>query len=283
MISYAYNHEDVLLRRIFGDRPDGFFIDVGANHPEVDSVTKHFSDLGWQGINVEPIPSRAMLFAAHRPTDINLSAGISDRSGEMTFHEVVNGATLSTFDRELAAEYRARGYIVVNHQVPVLTLAQLFEQHVSRTVDFLSIDVEGHERQVLAGSNFRTWRPRVVLVESTRPGTSIANHQAWEQILVDADYDFAIFDGINRYYVRREDSELVAPLSVPVNAMDQFVPYQQFLLTQELQRYHTLNPLRRMLVWFADVKRATNRKLRGLKNRRLATNVRRMEHEISPS
>ena len=77
--------------------------------------------------------------------------------------------------------------------------------------------------------------------------------------------------------------ELVAPLSVPVNTMDNFVPYQQFLLTEELQRYHTLNPVRRMLVWFTDVKRAVSRKPRRLKNRRLAANALRVEHAITPN
>jgi FkbM family methyltransferase len=262
MISYAYNNEDVLLRRLFEDRDDGFFVDIGAHHPVVDSVTKHFSDLGWQGINVEPIPNRAELFAAQRPTDINLSAGVSDQCGEMTFPEVVDGATLSTFSDELAAEYQHNGYNVMNHQVPVLTLAVLFEQHVNRTVDFLCVDVEGPELHVLAGGNFDQWRPRVIVIESTRPGTSIPSHQDWEHLLLDASYEFATFDGVNRYYVRQEDRELVSRLSIPVNAFDEFIPYQQFLLEKELRRYRALNPVRRMSVWVSDVERAVRQKLR---------------------
>ncbi len=56
MVSYAQNGEDVVLARVFGDRRAGFYVDVGAGHPVVDSVTKHFYDLGWRGINVEPLP-----------------------------------------------------------------------------------------------------------------------------------------------------------------------------------------------------------------------------------
>lgn len=261
MISYAYNFEDVLLRRLFDERRDGYFVDIGAHHPTLDSVTRHFSDLGWTGINVEPIPDRAALFSAERPRDINLSAGISDTSGTLTFHEVVDGATLSTFSDELAEQYRQRGYNVVDRRVPVLTLADLFDEHVERTVDFLSIDVEGHEHEVLLGADFGRWRPRVVMVEATRPGTSIPSHDSWQQLLVEADYLFASFDGINRYYVRCEDEQLAARLAVPVNALDDFVPYSQVVLEQELGRYRTLNPLRRGITWARDFERAVRRSL----------------------
>jgi FkbM family methyltransferase len=261
MISYAFNHEDVLLRRAFGEQRTGFYIDIGAHHPTDDSVTKHFSDRGWRGINVEPIPGRASDFAAQRPHDVNLSVGVSDTSGAMAFYEVVDAATLSTFSKELACEYEGRGYNVRRRQVQVLTLAQVCEHHVTHPIDFLSIDVEGHERQVLKGADFGRWRPRLVIVESTRPGSSVPTHAGWEHLLLDADYLFATFDGINRYYVRSEERELVSRLVVPVNALDDFIPYRQYLLETELTRYRRLNPLRRVAVWFADMRRALPHKL----------------------
>lgn len=54
-ISFAQNGEDIRLLRAFIEQPTGFWVDVGANHPINDSVTKLFSLRGWRGINVEPV------------------------------------------------------------------------------------------------------------------------------------------------------------------------------------------------------------------------------------
>ena len=67
MISYAQNFEDVMLARAFGDRRDGFYIDVGACFPDVASVTRHFYDLGWNGVNVEPMAEPTHLRAVRGP------------------------------------------------------------------------------------------------------------------------------------------------------------------------------------------------------------------------
>ena len=94
------------------------------------------------------------------------------------------------------------------------------------TIDFLSIDVEGHEREVLAGGDWKTWRPRIVVVEATEPTTTIPSHEKWEGILLEASYLFATFDGLNRYYVRKEDAELVPVLAVPVSCLDDYTPHE---------------------------------------------------------
>jgi FkbM family methyltransferase len=264
MTSYAQNHEDVLLRRAFAGRQTGFYIDVGAHDPVFDSVTKYFSDCGWRGVNVEPIPRKAAAFASARPRDVNLGIGLSDRSGRTTFYEVVEAPTVSTFSPELADGYRGAGYTVAEHQVEVLTLADLCEKYAPPAIDFLSLDVEGHERRVLSGADFRRWRPRVVVVEATRPGSQAPAHHEWEGLLLSADYLFAMFDGLNRYYVRGEEPELIARLAVPANVFDNYTPYAQHQLEQELKRYRTLNPVRRLARWVSDVGTGVPRKLRSL-------------------
>ncbi|MGB6976482.1 MAG: FkbM family methyltransferase, partial [Gammaproteobacteria bacterium] len=88
MISYAQNGEDVLIRRLFPDKKDGFYIDVGAYHPTIDSVTKYFYEKGWRGINIEPIESIYHLLEQERPRDINLNVAVSDTAGVATFHEI---------------------------------------------------------------------------------------------------------------------------------------------------------------------------------------------------
>ena len=240
MVSYAQNAEDVLLARLFPSGLKGFYIDVGAHHPVVGSVTKHFYDLGWRGINVEPAAEPFAELCAARPRDVNLAVGLSDKPATLTlFESLVTGC--STFEPEIASHQRESGIEYAPREVEVLTLAQVCEDHVEGEIDFLSVDVEGHEARVLLGADWKRWRPRVVLVEATEPLTTVASHEAWEPTLLDADYQFAAFDGLNRWYVRMEDAQLLEPLRTPVNILDDHIPYLQFKRIEELRYGLELN------------------------------------------
>ncbi len=87
MISYAGNREDVLLHRLFGAQQTGYYVDVGAGDPEDHSVTKHFYDSGWSGLNVEPSERLFRRLVADRPRDVNVNAAVSDEPGTVTFYE----------------------------------------------------------------------------------------------------------------------------------------------------------------------------------------------------
>ena len=218
MISYAQNQEDVLLSRAFPAGTDGFYIDVGANDPVADSVTKHFYDRGWRGINIEPGTGPYERLLADRKNDINLNIGLSNRETTAELIEFPSNSGLSTLSPEMANMWRQQGLETVTRALPVRTLAQVCEDYVDRPIDFLKIDVEGYEREVIEGGDWCRWRPRVVLAEATWP-------EQWDQLILAADYLFVIFDGLNRYYVRREDSRLLAALNTPVNAHDDYIPY----------------------------------------------------------
>jgi FkbM family methyltransferase len=223
MISYAQNSEDVVLARALANVEGGFYIDVGAAHPVYDSVTKHFYDRGWRGINIEPHPGFFKLLAEERPRDINLNVGLSDQPGQLTFYEHPTLAGSSTFVPEVASAYRAAGVKLRERTVEVTTLAAVCERHVEGEIDFLKIDVEGHEEAVLAGADFRRFRPRVLVIEVIDPETQRLLDQPWEPRLVAAHYEAALFDGVNTFYVREEDleSRRVA-LSAPANSLDDY-------------------------------------------------------------
>jgi FkbM family methyltransferase len=232
MLSFAQNGEDVVLARAFNERTDGFYIDVGAWAPDQGSVTKHFYDRGWCGINVEPSRRAFALLCAERVRDVNLNVCLSDRAGEATFYEGVESerSTLSPKVVALAANLRfdARG-------TTVRTLADVCAEHAPGHIDFLKIDVEGHEAEVIAGADWVRWRPVVVLVEAVEPGVAIPSQTHWEHHLLAADYDFALFDGINRFYVRSEDRALISCLSAPANPLDRYVPYYHQRIVDELR------------------------------------------------
>lgn len=229
MTSYADNFEDVLLRRAFPDEASGFYIDFGAYEPVEHSVTKHFYDSGWRGVNIEPNPSPFARLEAARPRDANLNIGLSDAEGVLTIYEAP--ASCWSVDQDiLTGWFGADPREIRAREIPVLTLAQVCERHVPRgcTVDFLKVDVEGHEREVVAGGDWNRWRPRVVVAEANKP-------ESWDPSLVAAGYHFVLFDGVNRFYVRDEDQHLISTLSVPVNAGDRFAIHGYMAVINDLR------------------------------------------------
>jgi FkbM family methyltransferase len=224
-VSYAQNREDVVLARALGpDERGGFYVDVGAGHPVYDSVTKAFSDRGWRGVNVEPLVEEHALLASSRPLDVNLNVAVGAVGGVAKLYEgPPDNRGSSTAVPELAEAYRAEGQDFVAREVRMRTLASIADEHVSGPVDFLKVDVEGMEREVLVGADWEWFRPRVVVVESTVPNTTEASHESWEPLLVAAGYWFALFDGINRFYVRDDEPELRDRIAAPANVLDDYV------------------------------------------------------------
>jgi FkbM family methyltransferase len=229
VISYAQNREDVVLARAFAGRRKGFYIDVGAEDPTAFSVTKHFYDLGWRGINVEPTRSAFAELERERPEDVNLAVGLADFVGTATLFEGPpenHGA--STFDAHLADELAAHGFTVRPvAEVPITTLAHVCKEWVGdREIDILKIDVEGWERAVIDGGDWDRWRPKVVVVEATIPHTGTPSHDDWEPTLLEAGYVCTLFDGLNRFYCLADLPELHGPLSVPANVFDDAVDFR---------------------------------------------------------
>ncbi len=225
-ISYSQNLEDVMLQRALGHIRRGFYVDVGAYHPEIDSVTKAFYDRGWRGINIEPEKRGADYLKQARPDDLNLQVVIGEQAGVRLFHQI-EGTGLSTANTDLAEKAAAdHGFAIDSIQLPCLTLTDVLREHAERPIHFLKVDVEGAESQVLNGLDLDTIRPWVVLVEATEPCSQIENHQQWESLLTDNGYSFVFADGLNRYYVADEHAELCPAFRYPPNVFDEVVSHR---------------------------------------------------------
>lgn len=230
-VSFAQNAEDVLLYRALRHLEQGRYVDIGANHPVEDSITKAFYDRGWRGVNVEPVAFWFQKLQKERANDLNLQIAISDTDEGLEFFEVEETG-LSTLDPDRAAECRQQGLNVVPKTVACWTLAHLFEEIGPQDTHFLKIDVEGAEAQVIRSGDWKKHRPWIVLIESTRPNTNLSDHESWEPTLLEAGYQFVWFDGVNRYYLAHEHQDLARAFQIPVNVLDDYVTYREVTLTE---------------------------------------------------
>jgi FkbM family methyltransferase len=225
-ISYAQNGEDVVLWRALQTVEDGHYVEVGANHPTNDSVTRAFYERGWSGITVEPVEHFAALHRENRPRDVQAQVAItSEDVDEITLH-VIPDTGLSTLDDAIRDQHQAAGIEHVDVTVRTSRLDDLLAEHgyADKDIHFLLVDVEGAEADALRSIDLTRWRPWVLVIEATLPNSTVASHSEWEPGLLAAGYEFCLFDGVSRFYVAQEHAaELKDKLSYPACALDHYV------------------------------------------------------------
>lgn len=224
MISYSRNFEDVILQRVLADVENGCYVDVGAAHPVLDSNTFALYEKGWRGIAVEPL-AYGEYWNEERIEDVFVSCALGAKPGETTFHIYRDALQISTGSSATVGHWRGGGKAPDEAiTVPVVTLDSLLDEHLGgRALHLLAIDVEGMEKDVLEGLDLRKYRPWVVVVEATRPGTPVPDHEGWEPILLAAGYSMVYRDGLNRFYLSAEHPELRERFALPPNVFDEYV------------------------------------------------------------
>jgi FkbM family methyltransferase len=207
-LSYAQNMEDYHLAIAFEDRPTGFYIDVGAGHPVADNVSLWFYQRGWRGVVVEPQHDLAQLYPLTRPRDLVHQGLIGRDNGAIEFFHVDRLHGFSTTVRDHADSAKNFGANYKTVTLPVITLAALCEKHRICEIDFLKIDVEGAEVDVLRGSDWNRFRPKIIVVEAVAPGNGEPAWSECERLLLANGYRFRLFDTLNRFYVAEEHPDL---------------------------------------------------------------------------
>lgn len=188
--SYAQEAEDLILADLMGKEGPGFYVDVGAYHPVRFSNTWRFYRAGWRGLNVDALPGSMAKFRRWRPRDLNVEAAISSDARTLEFH-VFPEAALNTFSRELAdARARELGCPYRRISLATRTLRDVLAEHLppGQVIDFLTLDVESHELDVLRSNDWTRFRPRWLLVESLGRDAADAGHDPVHRLLVEQGY-----------------------------------------------------------------------------------------------
>ncbi|WP_180900638.1 FkbM family methyltransferase [Martelella soudanensis] len=221
MISYAQNFEDVMLTRLFPSGYRGTYLDIGAADPVYLSVTKHFYDNGWRGVNVEPLPRCQRRLSALRPEDINVQAVIGNSAGSCRFYEIADYPENSTAVESLARKLEEQGHSVKIHEIPIMRLDEICARFFDgREIDFMKIDVEGGETELLMSGDWDRFRPRALVMEAVEINGRKRVSGEWEHILTGNGYNRVWFDGLNDFYLRDEDIELKKHFVLPPGAFD---------------------------------------------------------------
>jgi FkbM family methyltransferase len=214
-LSYAQRFEDFHLWRALGDIPNGFYIDIGAGHPVYDNVSFAFYLSGWRGITVEPNPALAELGRAVRPRDRLFEGLCGAAAGEATLYlqREFHGLSTTIAEHARGAE-KETGRTAEAVTLPMTTLAALCEaSHAPATFEFLKVDVEGAEADVLRGADFARFRPKVIVVEAIKPLSLAPAWDEWEPLLARHGYTYVWDDELNRYYVAEEARALTSRLA----------------------------------------------------------------------
>jgi FkbM family methyltransferase len=168
VIHFSQEGEDILLERLFSGTTTGFFVDIGAHHPVRFSNTYWAYLKGWTGINVDAAPGTADLFNRIRPKDKTIEVGISDHEGEQEFY-IFDEQALNTMSETRKRKLSESPYSFSRSvKVRITSLSKLFNEYVppGQVIDFMSIDIEGHEIHALSGNDWDKYKPRVLVVEA---------------------------------------------------------------------------------------------------------------------
>jgi FkbM family methyltransferase len=205
--SYSQEGEDMILSRFFGSKTHGFYVDIGAHHPQRFSNTYYFYLQGWRGINIDPLPGSMEAFNKTRPNDINLEVPISDSNQVLTYYQF-NDPALNGFSDEISKERDGLdGYkIISTKELRTYRLDEILDKYlpINQEIDFLSVDVEGLDLQVLKSNNWQKYRPKMVLAEElNRSSLCLAAESKLDSFMDEQDYQLYAKAVNTLFFVRK--------------------------------------------------------------------------------
>lgn len=191
--SFSQEGEDMILKSFYEEQPHykGFYVDVGAHHPIRFSNTYFFYKRGWKGINIDPTPDSMKAFNSIRKDDINLEIAVNNDPTPITF-SCFNEPALNTFDQKLAKERDGLRNYKITQQIKITPqpLSKVLDEYLpeGEKIDFMTIDVEGLDYEVLQSNNWEKYSPTYILIEDHNTDLAKLNESKVYTFLVSKNY-----------------------------------------------------------------------------------------------
>ena len=167
-ICFSQEGEDQILSQFFYGVDNGFFLDIGAYHPIKYSNTYKFYLQGWRGINIDAMPGSMTLFNEIRPEDINVETGVAENESNLPYY-IFDQTGINTFSEKFALDMERKGYSISQKKIATTRpMKAILGEYLppDQAIDFLSLDVEGFELEVLKSNDWLKYRPKLIVVES---------------------------------------------------------------------------------------------------------------------
>lgn len=215
-VTYSQHADDLIVLSVFTSMgiQQPTYLDIGAHHPFNISNTALLHERGCRGINVEANPNLFEAFLAHRPQDINLNVGVSAQSGgePLDFYMIDKWSGRNSFSKQMVDDFvKAYPQFQVTEviKIPTMTVDDIIQKHAGGVFpDFLSIDVEGLDEEILRSVDYSVTRPKVICVE-TVSATGERGDAGIKTFLEEMGYLSLIRCGGNSIFVHREFESLV--------------------------------------------------------------------------
>lgn len=203
---YSQDNQDfIVYETFFKDKKDGVFCDIGGNHPLNINNTRYFEEMGWDGIAFEPLPHMTKLWEEHRRAKL-FPFALSDQEGNVTF-TIVKNATGWEDMLSFVKETRDIKYDYQTEEIQVETkiFKDILEKENITHIDYLSLDVEGHELNVLRGIDFTQVKINVLTIENNPPSCMIYGDENIRKLMFENDYIlWGRIIGLDDIYVHKQ-------------------------------------------------------------------------------
>ena len=166
--SFAKAGEDLQVFQLLKQKSNGIFVDIGSHHPIKGSNSFFFYLRDWSGVCVDPNPDFKPLYQNLRPKDTFLNIGISDSPGSLHYYKLKGKLSVrNSFSKEYIDQNNLNKHVEEVIPVQIKTLKEVFDKELAgKHIDFLTVDVEGLDLQVLKGNDWKLYRPSIICVES---------------------------------------------------------------------------------------------------------------------
>lgn len=168
-VSFSKSGEDMQLKQLLRGNGKGVYVDVGCWDPVKASNSYYFHLRGWKGICVDPNPKMQKLFGKKRKSDIFVNQAVGVGNETLTYYMLEDAlSSMNTLDYDFIQQHDLEDKIIRRQMIQTVSLKTILEEHlaIGEAIDFLDIDVEGFDLEVLQSNDWEKFRPKIILVES---------------------------------------------------------------------------------------------------------------------